>query len=190
MRDTLFGEQIDGFKKALMLNGHYEIANAPIKPCEEQWKFTAADLDYQMTFGKPTIVQPVDGSSSPPLPQYRSIAQIPKTADPNDKYDIVAVVLFVEEEPRRIQRDQGRVIYVREIVVIDHSTEQPLLISAWSDLAENESDLLLQKAEQLQVVAFTALKISPHKGFSMTTTMSTTIDHSPVGDRPRALEDW
>ncbi|XP_074299647.1 replication protein A 70 kDa DNA-binding subunit B-like [Silene latifolia] len=173
-----------------MYNGQYEIANAPIKPCDEKWRVSASDLNYQMQFGKPAIVEPVDSSQGIIMPEYRNIAQIPKTADPNDKYDIVSVVLFVEAEARRILRDEGRVICVREIMIIDHSTEQPLLISAWNDLAKDECDLLIQKAEQLQVVGFTALKVSPHRGFSMTTTMSTTIVHSADGDKSRALEDW
>ncbi|XP_074283809.1 replication protein A 70 kDa DNA-binding subunit D-like [Silene latifolia] len=173
-----------------MYNGEYEIANAHIKPCEEQWKVSTSDLDYQMHFGKPTIVERVKNDERPILPQYRSIAQIPKRADPNDKYDIAAIVLFVEDKPRRIVREQGHVICVREITVIDHSTEQPLIISAWNDLAEDECDLLMKKTEQLPVVGFTALKVSPHKGFSMTTTMSTTIQHAAVGERPRSLEDW
>ncbi|KAK9699850.1 hypothetical protein RND81_08G199300 [Saponaria officinalis] len=60
MRGALFGDQVEGYKDAFVYNGVYEIANAPIKPCEAQWKSNPNDMDFQMTFGRQTIIQPIE----------------------------------------------------------------------------------------------------------------------------------
>ncbi|XP_074295819.1 replication protein A 70 kDa DNA-binding subunit B-like isoform X2 [Silene latifolia] len=190
MRGILFGEQIELYKDALVYSGVYEISNAPIKICQEEWRKGLTDLMHQMGFNHQTGIRPLNIGSGPIQPQYQNISQIPKVSNAADRYDIVGIVLFVEEEPHSITTKQGKDYTVRELAIVDHSTERPLLISAWNDLAHTECDLLLSKATKLQIVGFTALKITNHKGFSMATTMSTTFIHSPTGDKPTTLEDW
>ncbi|KAK9666367.1 hypothetical protein RND81_14G180100 [Saponaria officinalis] len=190
MRGALFGDQVEGYKEAFVYNGVYEIANAPIKPCAEQWKSNPDELNYQMTFGRQTIIEAVNTKSGPILPEYYYISQIPKAGNRNDKFDVLGIVLYVEEKARKIVTSQERELLVREIVITDHSTEQPMIISTWNDLAEIDCDTLSAWTKKFSVVGFTALRVSTHKGFSLTSSMSTTIIHDPQGSRACALEDW
>ncbi|KAK9697235.1 hypothetical protein RND81_08G023800 [Saponaria officinalis] len=190
MRGALFGDQVDGYKDAFVYNGVYEIANAPIKACDPQWKMNPTDMDYQMTFGKQTIIQPIDAAASAVVPQYQTISQLPRFNSGNEKFDVIGVVIYIDEKAREVTTAQQKQLSVREIVVTDQNVEQPLIISAWNDLAEVDCDSLSASSGKLQVVGFTALRVSPHKGFSLATTMSTTIIQSPRGERADGLREW
>ncbi|KAK9732803.1 hypothetical protein RND81_04G023500 [Saponaria officinalis] len=190
MRGALFGDQVDGYKDAFVYNGVYEIANAPIKACDPQWKMNPTDMDYQMTFGRQTIIQPIDAAASAIVPQYQTISQLPRFNSGNEKFDVIGVVIYIDEQERKVTTAQQKQLSVREIVVTDHSVQQPLIISAWNDLAEVDCDSLSASSGKLQVVGFTALRVSPHKGFSLATTMSTTIIQSPQGGRADGLREW
>ncbi|XP_074296480.1 replication protein A 70 kDa DNA-binding subunit B-like [Silene latifolia] len=181
MRGALFGDQLRNFKDAIVYNGTYEITNGTIKPMEDRWRKNPAELSYQMGFGKNTIIQPMDTETGPVLPNYLAIGQLPRSSDPSEKFDVMGIVLFVEEKPSQALIGQARTINVAEVVLMDHSSQQPLTVSTWDDLANLASEALLVKAQSLEPVGFTALKVSTHKGFSMTTTMSTEVILSPTG---------
>ncbi|KAH9618970.1 hypothetical protein KSS87_015116 [Heliosperma pusillum] len=155
MRGVLFGDQIEGHKEALVYNGVYEIANAPLKPCSDQYKRDPAELNYTMGFGH-----------------------------------VVGIFMFVEEAARKVTTVHGRENSVREVLLVDHSLEQPIVVSTWNDLAENDCAKLATLPQPFTVLGFKALRISPHKGFSLTTTMSTDIDFAPVGPKAVALAEW
>uniref|UniRef100_A0A803L3P5 Uncharacterized protein n=1 Tax=Chenopodium quinoa TaxID=63459 RepID=A0A803L3P5_CHEQI len=63
-----------------------------------------------------TVIQPVHPELGLVLPNYQPIATIPRAVDPDERY---GVVLYVEEEPRRVEgKDGGRESLVREIVIL------------------------------------------------------------------------
>ncbi|KAK9734143.1 hypothetical protein RND81_04G117900 [Saponaria officinalis] len=190
MRGALFGYQVDGYKDAFVYNGVYEIANAPIKACDPQWKLSPTDMDYQMTFGRQTITQAIDAAATSVVPQYQTISQLPRFSCGNEKFDVIGVLIYMEEKPRTVTTAQQKQLSVREIVIADHSVEQPLVISAWHDLAEVDCDSLSPWSGKFEVVGFTALKVSAHRGFSLATTMSTSIIRSPQGERADGLKEW
>ncbi|KAK9714397.1 hypothetical protein RND81_06G091300 [Saponaria officinalis] len=196
MRGALFGDQVEGYKEAFVYNGVYEIANAPIKPCSEQWKTNSDELNYQMTLGRQTIIQAVNTESGPILPEYQYISQIPKAENPNYKFamnaNVLGIFLYVEEKARKIIISKECEHLVREIVIKDHSTEQPMIISTWNDLAEIDCGALSSWAKKFSVVGFTALRVLIHSFytfFSLTSSMSTTIIHDPKRSRAQALSD-
>ncbi|KAH9626933.1 hypothetical protein KSS87_014994 [Heliosperma pusillum] len=166
MRRTLFGDQIEAFTDALVYNGIYEVANAPIKTIQEQYRRDPTELPYTMTFGRQTLVRSTSSVPGPVLPAYQCISQIPKTANSSDKFG-------------------------------------------------SECDKLGSLPEPLKIIGFTTLRISTHKGtpldvglqscnvsnpigfrqvfctgFSLTTTMSTTIDCAPGGPKAVTLAEW
>ncbi|XP_056698729.1 replication protein A 70 kDa DNA-binding subunit D-like [Spinacia oleracea] len=190
MRGALFGDQVEAYKDALQHKGTYEIADAPIRSANQQWKRSESEMDFQMSFGRQTVIQPVNPEAGSILPDYQCLASLPRVGDPDDRFDVLGVVLYVEEEARKVDTAQGRQALVREIVISDHSSDQPMVISAWSDLAEGECDALSSWAEKFNVVGFTSLRTTSHKGFSLSTSISTVIDHDPKGDRPNALNEW
>ncbi|KMT03629.1 hypothetical protein BVRB_8g190420 [Beta vulgaris subsp. vulgaris] len=88
MRGALFGDQVEGYKEAFVYKGEYEIANALIKPVEEQFKSSSSELDYQMSFGRQTVIQPTNTKANPVLLEYQTISSIPKTCDPSEKFGL------------------------------------------------------------------------------------------------------
>ncbi|KNA05758.1 hypothetical protein SOVF_187450, partial [Spinacia oleracea] len=167
-----------------------KMRDAPIRPSDQQWKRSEDELDFQMSFGRQTFVQLVNPEAGPILPDYRYLAYVPRVGDPDDRYDVLGVVLYVEEEAREIKTGQHRVALVREIVITDHGSEQPMVIFAWSDLAAADCEYLSPWAEKFKVVGFTSLRGTSHKGFSLSTSMSTVIIRDPIGARANALTDW
>ncbi|XP_056688026.1 replication protein A 70 kDa DNA-binding subunit B-like [Spinacia oleracea] len=203
MRGELFGDQIEAYKDAFVHKGEYEIADAPIRHADPQWKKTEEELDFQMTFGRQTVIQRVNVEAGPILPDYQSIASIPRAGDPDDRYG----------------NKQDRQVLVREIVIADHrylcqppsfilvspfthtntlmylpllfvSSEQPLIISVLNDLAEADCDPLSCWGEKFVVVGFTSLRATSHKALSLSSSMSTVFVHDPEGHREDALKEW
>ncbi|XP_056698307.1 replication protein A 70 kDa DNA-binding subunit B-like [Spinacia oleracea] len=186
MRGALFGDQIAAYKDALQHKGTYEIADASFRSADQQWKRDEHEMDFQMSFGRQTVVQPIDPEAGPIVPDYQCLASVPRVGDPDDRYDVLGVVLYVDEEARSVDTAQGCRALVCEIVISDHS-----------DLVEAECDALSSWAEKFVVVGFTSLRATSHKGttipvqgFSLATSISTLIHHDPKGDRPNALTEW
>uniref|UniRef100_A0A803NDD2 Replication factor A C-terminal domain-containing protein n=1 Tax=Chenopodium quinoa TaxID=63459 RepID=A0A803NDD2_CHEQI len=164
MRCALFGEQIKAYEDILKPTGKYEISRAPIGVVDDQFKFNLEELPYQMTIGQQTVVQRLNPEAGPIIPMYQPLSTIPRTADPDSKFDVVVVVLFVEEQPRMITNSRGRESPVREIVVTD---------------------------TRFNVVGFTSLRAqNTSRGFILSTTMSTQFIHEPQGDKANVLREW
>ncbi|XP_074271459.1 replication protein A 70 kDa DNA-binding subunit B-like [Silene latifolia] len=178
MRGALFADQVDQYEDAFKHNRLYEITNAPISPLKPEYKLNPTDVDFQMNFGRRTIVLPVDIDDGTNTIDYRPISHLPRATDYTEMFDIVGVVLFVEEHSRKVTTNKNRETNVREIVLTDHSTPQPLSISVWDDLAEDDCTMLIPEPGKFRIVGLTALRVSNHKGFSMTTSSSTVIIHS------------
>ncbi|KAK9664379.1 hypothetical protein RND81_14G037400 [Saponaria officinalis] len=123
MRGALFGDQVDGYKDAFVYNGVYEIANTPINACDPQWKLSPNDMDYQMTFGRQTIIQPMDAAATAVVPQYRTISQLSRFNSGDEKFDVIGVVIYMDEKARTVTTAQQKQLSVREIVIADHSVE-------------------------------------------------------------------
>ncbi|KAK9690359.1 hypothetical protein RND81_09G122300 [Saponaria officinalis] len=190
MRGALFDDQVNIYEDVIKQNRTYEITNAPITPIKTEYKSNPTDLDYQMTFSNRTILQPVDVDEASATINYQPISGLPRSTDYSEMFDILGIVLFVEDHSRRITTAKKRECNVREIMVIDHSTPQPLSVSVWDELAEDDCTMLTPIPGQFKTVGFTALRVSDYKGFSMTTSSSTIIIHSPVGDKAEALSAW
>ncbi|KAK9665106.1 hypothetical protein RND81_14G090700 [Saponaria officinalis] len=166
------------YEDAIKPHKIYEITNAPISPVKPEYKSNPADLDYQITFNNRTILQPVDIDDAPAIINYQPISGLPRATDYSEMFDIVGIVLFVEEHSRKI------------ITAKKRDTPQPLSISVWDELAEDDCTMLTPVSGQFKIVGLTALRVSNYKGFSMTTSSSTIIIHSPIGEKAEALSAW
>ncbi|KAJ8452435.1 hypothetical protein Cgig2_000024 [Carnegiea gigantea] len=110
--------------------------------------------------------------------------------------DVLGVVLFVE--PLRTiyaqddRKEGGREVPVREIVMADQSYKgkETLIISVYNDLATGTCEELISMVESFSVIGLTALKISHHTGFSLSTTMSTLMNLHPGGEKAEQLLKW
>ncbi|KAH9609550.1 hypothetical protein KSS87_007470 [Heliosperma pusillum] len=52
------------------------------------------------------------------------------------------------------------------IILMDHSTTQPIMVSALNELAESGTDTLSHWPESFPIVGMTALRVSKYKGQS------------------------
>uniref|UniRef100_A0A803MJY1 Uncharacterized protein n=1 Tax=Chenopodium quinoa TaxID=63459 RepID=A0A803MJY1_CHEQI len=88
MRVTLFGDQIKAYDEAIAYNGEYKIYNATVRPIDDQYRTTHDQLPYQLHFNHQTVVQPVCAETGYVVPQYQSIASIPKLEVADERYDL------------------------------------------------------------------------------------------------------
>ncbi|XP_021766127.1 uncharacterized protein LOC110730610 [Chenopodium quinoa] len=188
MKATLFGDEVDHFKKVFEHKKKYEIANDPIRTINP--KFSSIPGECEFTFGGLTKIQAIDRTEGPVLRDYIPIADVPKTSGPADRFDLLGVVVHMEEV-RKVTYKSGRVADVRNISIVDQSTSSwPLIISAWGQLATSDCEILKDRASTFLVVSLTSLKPANHRGFSLQSSMSTTIGPAPTGEKVDALRTW
>ncbi|KAL2905036.1 Replication protein A 70 kDa DNA-binding subunit [Bienertia sinuspersici] len=65
-----------------------------------------------------------------------------------------------------------------------------LVISLYKDLATKDCTKLAAWCESFMVVSFLHLQPAAHKGFSLSSSMSTTINSQPTGPEVNALKAW
>uniref|UniRef100_A0A803MIQ2 Uncharacterized protein n=1 Tax=Chenopodium quinoa TaxID=63459 RepID=A0A803MIQ2_CHEQI len=123
MRCTLLGgEQVEAYEDIIQHKGQYEISNAPINVLQEPFETNHGELPLQLTVDQGTIIQRLDPGGGLILSDYQPLRSIPRDIDADGKYDVVAVVLFVEERPREIISSSGKINCSREIVIIGQRT--------------------------------------------------------------------
>uniref|UniRef100_A0A803N6K2 Replication protein A OB domain-containing protein n=1 Tax=Chenopodium quinoa TaxID=63459 RepID=A0A803N6K2_CHEQI len=163
MKVALFGDQVESFNEAIVYNGQYIISNAPIRLIEERWRNNSDKLPFQMTFGGQTVVQKANCETIVAGPMFQSIQSIPRILIAGAKHDVLGIVLYAEDKARIINANQGREFHVREIIVTNQTMDQPLVITAWNDLADIACDAISVYAKTFDVIGFTALRPSVHK---------------------------
>uniref|UniRef100_A0A803MPT6 Replication protein A OB domain-containing protein n=1 Tax=Chenopodium quinoa TaxID=63459 RepID=A0A803MPT6_CHEQI len=127
------------------------------------WRNNSDELPFQMTFGGQTVVQRVNSKGTIDGPMFQSIQLIPRILIPGTKYDVLGIVLYVEDKVRIINANQGREFHVKEIVITDQTMGQPLVITTWNDLADNACDAISLCTKTFDVIGFTALRPYVHK---------------------------
>ncbi|CAO2814501.1 unnamed protein product [Amaranthus hypochondriacus] len=182
MKATLFEDDIQAYEDLIQQSKEYMISNPTIRTVDEKYQSKVGE--FQMTFNNRTIIQPT-GSSSASGPTYHALSNIPRIASPYDRYDVLGIVLFVGDV-RKVAGAFCQQNSVCEILITDHSSHQPLTISAWNDLA----DFFKEKPVSYPIIGFTSLKVTSHKGFGLSTTMSTTFILTPSGDKAAQLNHW
>ncbi|XP_021722033.1 replication protein A 70 kDa DNA-binding subunit D-like [Chenopodium quinoa] len=163
MKATLFGDECDHFKKVFEHKKKYEIANAPVRTINP--KFSSFPGECKLTFGGMTKIQAIDRTEGPVLHEYISIADVPRTSGPSHRFDLLGIVVHMEDI-RQVEYKSGRVADVRDIIIIDESTgSRPLIISAWGQLALSDCEKLKDDwTSTFLVVSLTSLKPASHRG--------------------------
>ncbi|XP_021770507.1 replication protein A 70 kDa DNA-binding subunit B-like [Chenopodium quinoa] len=108
------------------------------------------------------------------------------------KEDILGVVIYLEDT-RRKKTNNGYEFDVRDVVVVDDSIQKlgdGLVISLCGELATKECAKLTAWCESFIIVSFRHLQPAQHTGFSLASSMSTTIDTNPTGPEVDALKAW
>ncbi|KAK9756643.1 hypothetical protein RND81_01G111700 [Saponaria officinalis] len=163
IKTTLYNDEIKAYEDIIQNQMEYEISNAKIRPMPEKYRTNPDDHPYQLSFGGNTIINPVE--------------------------DVIGILIYVESL-RQIPRPIGEAVDVREMVIVDPSTKQPLIITAWAELATKEGEQLKELFESFPVTGFTCLKPSYHKGFSLSTTSLTFVKFNLEGEKAKMLRAW
>ncbi|KAL2929500.1 Replication protein A 70 kDa DNA-binding subunit B, partial [Bienertia sinuspersici] len=172
MRGAIFEDDIQTSNNAIQRNKQYVISDAIIQPVPEQYQMN--QNKYQMKFNERMTLIPLTGQSSMCTSPYLSINEIPRSNDTKEELvDVLGIVMFVGETC--LVPINGSDVPVRDIIITDDSTQHSLLLSAWDDLAEDDSDLFKKWSSSFIVVGFTAMCIKAYNGFSLGSTMSTEI---------------
>uniref|UniRef100_A0A803N848 Uncharacterized protein n=1 Tax=Chenopodium quinoa TaxID=63459 RepID=A0A803N848_CHEQI len=114
-----------------------------------------------MTVGHQTVVQRLNTEAGPIVPNYQPLSTIPRTAKPDYRFDVVVVILYVEEQPHMIPNSRGREspqIFLHMVAFMFASHEQSVAVLAWNDLAINDCNAFSNWAVRFIVVGLTALK--------------------------------
>ncbi|XP_074296404.1 uncharacterized protein LOC141626574 [Silene latifolia] len=167
----------------------YDISNVKLKVRPDQTSTAITNQVYEVEFNINTIIQPVIGTEISVVPKYVSIASIPRKSSFHDRYDVLGIVIYVER-CCQVPRQTGQPLNGLDVVIVDHSHDEVMIITAWVELTTKECETLHSNARSFPVVGFTALRPSYQKGFSLSTTQSTLIILDPVGEKANALRDW
>uniref|UniRef100_A0A803MDJ1 Replication factor A C-terminal domain-containing protein n=1 Tax=Chenopodium quinoa TaxID=63459 RepID=A0A803MDJ1_CHEQI len=134
----------------------------------------------------------LDPEAGPIVPDYQPIGSISRAIDAEGKYDVIVVVLFVEEHSRVSlpQNLAANSLIICIYLFCSYNNDQPVTVSVWNDLAEKDCERLTNWAAKFQIVGFMSLRPVTRRGFGLTSGMSTRIIHDPVGDRANILKEW
>uniref|UniRef100_A0A803LL40 Replication protein A OB domain-containing protein n=1 Tax=Chenopodium quinoa TaxID=63459 RepID=A0A803LL40_CHEQI len=143
-----------------------------------------------MTIGSRTLIQSLDPEGVQVFPKYQSLASIPKVSTKDVRHDILVIVLCAANEPRKIVTTLNKESSVRDLMVIDHSTDSPIKVCTWNDLSGSQCERLVSDSESFRVIGITALRPITRKGFQLESSMSTVIIEYPEGEKAAALTEW
>ncbi|XP_074293070.1 replication protein A 70 kDa DNA-binding subunit B-like [Silene latifolia] len=188
IKTILYNDDIGAYENIIQNKVEYDISNAKIRPMPEKYPVGPDDHPFHLSFSADTIVRAVEGSKPPLGPEYIAIAAIPRTVSADDIYDIVGILIYVEPL-RQVTRPIGLHLDIREWVIMDHSTEQPLIVTAWAELATREGIQLEELAQSFPVIGFTSIKPSHHKGVKDTFSSNSTGCHYNEKPTPKKASD-
>uniref|UniRef100_A0A803N6K0 Uncharacterized protein n=1 Tax=Chenopodium quinoa TaxID=63459 RepID=A0A803N6K0_CHEQI len=150
------------------------------------------DLPFHLALGSKTVIRSLDPKVESVYPRYQSLASILSIPVDDERHDILVIVLYVLEEPRKIVTSSNKETSVRDFMVIDHwyLQLQPIKVCTWNDLAGEQYETTVSDSESFKVIGITALRPITCQGFSLESTMSAFIMKDPKGDKAEALAEW
>uniref|UniRef100_A0A803MM79 Uncharacterized protein n=1 Tax=Chenopodium quinoa TaxID=63459 RepID=A0A803MM79_CHEQI len=184
MKGTLFENQIKEYGDIFQKDNVYQISNAPLEPVNPKYK--DRDGECSIRFGGRTMVQPVTTEIVPNKVHYVPLASVSYESDPDDRYDILGLVLFISDIIT-ITTEHGIEHPVRDISVIDHSANDCLYMD---DLTKNKDSKLLSWKTEPVIAGFLGLRVATNRGFTLSSNLSTSIDTNPTGEEFIVFQDW
>ncbi|XP_074293438.1 replication protein A 70 kDa DNA-binding subunit B-like [Silene latifolia] len=189
MKTYLFNESLEAFEDVMQEGKEYDIANARVEPIRSNSSGSSGNQIYEIDFNINTIIELVPEIEVPQMPNYVLIGTIPRTVSLDVRYDVLGVVIYVDRRCNDTNYN-CRTSDACEVVIVDHSHQQVMMITAWTDLAIQECAALHSVAATFPVVGFTALMPSYQKGFSLITTHASFIILNPQVEKAESLKAW
>ncbi|XP_074271088.1 replication protein A 70 kDa DNA-binding subunit D-like [Silene latifolia] len=189
MKTYLFNESLEAFEDIMQEGNEYDIANARVEPIRTDTSGSSGNQIYEIDFNIDTIIQRVPELEVPNMPNYVLIGTIPRIVSLDVRYDVLGVLIYVDRRCNNINYN-CRTSDACEVVIVDHSHQQVMMITAWTDLAIQECAALHSVAATFPVVGFKALMPSYQKGFSLITTHASFIILNPQVEKADSLKTW
>ncbi|XP_074294898.1 replication factor A protein 1-like isoform X3 [Silene latifolia] len=167
----------------------YVINNAEVDVLSVPTYVTPEQPIYHIYFNSKTTIQPIYGPDSTCLPEYILLASIPRELSLGHRYDVLGIVVYVSSK-YQVPTHSGRPREACEVIIIDHSSEQVMIVTVWGEPAINAYKALQSMAPSFPVIGFTALRMSYEKGFSLETTCLTFTNLYPQGEDAASLHAW
>uniref|UniRef100_A0A803N9P9 Uncharacterized protein n=1 Tax=Chenopodium quinoa TaxID=63459 RepID=A0A803N9P9_CHEQI len=164
MKMTLFGDQILAYWDVISFRGNYEIADVVVRNLDAQWRAKEDGIPFHLSLGSKTVIRSLEPKGESIYPRYQTLASIPSIPIDDDRHDILVLVLYVSKEPRRIVTSSNKETSVRDLMVIDHSTDQPMKVCTWNDLAGEQSESIVSSSESFKVIGITTLRPITRQG--------------------------
>ncbi|XP_021771153.1 replication protein A 70 kDa DNA-binding subunit B-like [Chenopodium quinoa] len=186
----LVNQLMNHLERQKSFRGNYEIADAVVRNLDAQRRNTEDDIPFHLSLGSKTVIRSLDLKGETIYPIYQTLASIPSIPIDDDRHDILVLVLYVSEEPKRIVTSPNKETSARDLMVIDLSSDQPMKVCTWNDLAREQSESIVSNSDSFKVIGVTTLRPITRQGFSLESTMSTFILKDPQGDKAEALAEW
>ncbi|XP_074283625.1 uncharacterized protein LOC141608144 [Silene latifolia] len=98
-------------------------------------------------------------------------------------------VIYVDTNCK-ITRPNGQTRDICEVVILEQSSEQIMIVTVWEDHAIEECRGIQAIAACFPVIGFTALRLTHRKGFSLAFTPKTSINLDPQCKDADELRSW
>ncbi|KAJ8436736.1 hypothetical protein Cgig2_009710 [Carnegiea gigantea] len=168
--------------KAIKFGKEHEITNAKIKPMKEE--YCTSDKQYEMEFVDTIVILTIfPASTSDDMLQYRDIGNIPHVPDLPDTSDVLGIVLYVEPPQATHLARPGTEGPTHEVPVREMDITN-------DNLAVDKCEKVVGLLDPMTIIGLAALKSTAHKGYSLATTMSTSIIIDPEGRKVAILSEW
>ncbi|KAL2934797.1 Replication protein A 70 kDa DNA-binding subunit B [Bienertia sinuspersici] len=187
MKGALFDSDIEKYAEALECNVEYELLNAMIAAIPPQ--HASKPNEYSIIINAQEQISLLTIDATALGPQYQALATIPCDPFNTELMDILGVVISVAA-PKAIYKSQGIEDSVREIYLTDHSYDHPFTISLWNDVLRTHEEALNSWADSFNVIGVLAVTGRSYKGFTLSSTTSTTIITNLKGEKADALRAW
>uniref|UniRef100_A0A803LSU5 Replication factor A C-terminal domain-containing protein n=1 Tax=Chenopodium quinoa TaxID=63459 RepID=A0A803LSU5_CHEQI len=127
------------------------------------------EVDCQMTFGGNTTIHPLQAEAGPCFLSTFQLLLFRASSK-----DVIRVILYMEQV-RQVKTASGAIIDVCEVVIDDDIIYQPQILSLWGGLATKGCEKLADWASSPLIVGFIYMRPTCHKGFSLASSMSTSV---------------
>ncbi|KAJ8432730.1 hypothetical protein Cgig2_028646 [Carnegiea gigantea] len=189
IQTTLFNDSIEDYQDHLCYGKEYYISNAKVKKTGERYETLLHD--YHLEFDHRMIIEPIEENTNPKPLTCRSLDQIPKHVDREERFDILAAVIHIDQIKTITIKHSDRQCQLREVRLINQSWKR-VLLSVWNEVALEECKRMasMTTSTQSTVIIVAAITLSYYEGLSLSTTPSSTVIFDIGTPQADPLRSW
>ncbi|MBA0707681.1 hypothetical protein Golax_019710 [Gossypium laxum] len=187
---TMFNEAARKFYEKFQLGKVYYISRGTLKVANKQFK--TVQNDYEMTLNENSVVEEASNEETF-IPETKfnfvPIDQLGPYVNGRELVDIIGVVQSVNPVSNIKRRIDNENIPKRDLIVADE-TKKTVVVSLWSELANNVGQELFDNADKSPIVAIKSLKVGDFQGVSLSTLGKSSVMINPDIPEAKKLRSW